>query len=778
VCQEQGLGDVIQFCRYLPLLAQLGVRVVLGVDPALARLMASLEGVAQVCSGADAIPPFDLKCLIISLAHRFDTNEATIPAPVPYLKVPEDLRQQWNQRVSMSAERQIAQLQRPLRIGIVCSGSLTHAGDRLRSIPLALMASLVLGMGESAAQFHLLQRDLRDDDHAVLRQLGIVDHRQELHDMAQTAALVSCMDLVVSVDTAVAHLVGALGLPLLLLLPRDPDWRWQLDRRDSPWYPSAQLFRCQREGDWTEPLQEVLEVLQTWRVPAAGAQGAERSAPAGLHLAAPVWRRSDVQPPDLARLMAEASTLHKGRNWQRAAELYREVLSYVPDQYDARRLLGAALFQGGEPALALPELDAAIRLRSDATEPRRLRAEVLAALGEFGPALQELDAVQALGQGEAALWATRARYLQAVGQLVAARQAMEHALADDPHNPRYRVNRALLLLLAGDFAAGWPEHEARMSVPELTMVSAVNCPYWDGKSSLSRRTLLILCEQGLGDTIMFARFAPVLAARGARVVLGVQGPLVGLLRTLRGVERVVTEGDALPPLDYQCWIMSLPALLQVNVDTIPAANYLSAPAASLAMWRSRLDAPVPAPSGSVLAHSGLGFRQDATLAVHTAKRQPRIALVCSGSRTHAKDAFRSMPLSALFALLDHPNLRDCHWHLAQVDLRDGDAAALAQSRIVDHRAELVDFSDTAALLTCMDAVVSVDTSVAHLAGALGLALYLLLPVDPDWRWMLERSDSPWYPSARLFRQQKAGDWDEVVQRLADRLAQDLADGPR
>jgi hypothetical protein len=245
----------------------------------------------------------------------------------------------------------------------------------------------------------------------------------------------------------------------------------------------------------------------------------------------------------------------------------------------------------------------------------------------------------------------------------------------------------------------------------------------------------------LGDTIQFARYAPLIARTGAKVVLEVQKELKALLAKLEGVAAVHGRGEPLPAFDVQSPLASLPLAFKTQLATVPAhIPYLRAGAESIAKWRPRLEA---LPS-------------------------PRIALAWAGRASHANDRNRSIPLSALLPLLSVP---DVSFVAVQRDLRGDDAALLAQwPRVVQLGEELADFADTAAVLALADLVISVDTSVAHLAAAMGRPTWILLPFQPDWRWTLDRDSSPWYPAARLFRQPAPGDWDSVIDRISVELA--------
>jgi hypothetical protein len=262
---------------------------------------------------------------------------------------------------------------------------------------------------------------------------------------------------------------------------------------------------------------------------------------------------------------------------------------------------------------------------------------------------------------------------------------------------------------------------------------------WLGTPQIAGRTILLHGEQGLGDTIQFARYVKPLARAGASVMLEVAPSLKELLTGMDGAVSVFAQGEALPPFDLHCPLASLPLAFKTEPASIPAEiPYLAAPAARIEKWRARLDAV----------------------------SRPRVALAWSGNPAHANDRNRSIPLARLEPL----------WSVAgpsfisvQRDLREGDAGVLAAARLVHLGGELADFADTAAVLALADLVISVDSAVAHLAGAVGRPVWILLPFSPDWRWMLAREDSPWYPTARLFRQPAIGDWESVVSRVRAEL---------
>jgi hypothetical protein len=266
-------------------------------------------------------------------------------------------------------------------------------------------------------------------------------------------------------------------------------------------------------------------------------------------------------------------------------------------------------------------------------------------------------------------------------------------------------------------------------------------PLWLGEYPPARKTILVHAEQGLGDTIQFVRYAPALAKMGAKVVLEVQPSLVSLLSRVEGIASVVACGEPLQPYDIHCPAGSLPRALGTELSNVPAGvPYLAASDTRVAKWRERIES-LPA---------------------------PRIAIAWAGSADHANDRNRSLALAQLAPLF---GVGRGSFVSIQRELRESDAAALARFANVVHVGDaLDDFEDTAAVAALADLVISVDTSIVHLAGAMARPVWVLLPFQPDWRWLLDREDSPWYPTARLFRQPQPGDWNSVVARMSGELA--------
>ena len=427
----------------------------------------------------------------------------------------------------------------------------------------------------------------------------------------------------------------------------------------------------------------------------------------------------------------------QGRN-DEAHDLIARALSVRPGSVWARSNLGLVLLALGRPAEALAAFDQA--LAADPNDPQVLNSR--------GNALQELGRHDEALTNYAAALAREPRYAEAHYNSGAALQALDHlsdavacyerALTLQPDYADAHWNESLALLSLGDFERGWRKFEWRWRTSDAARRAPLPHPLWLGETPLNGRKIVLHAEQGLGDAIQFVRYVPMVAARGATVFLAVHTELKTLFADV-GAAAVYGEGEPLPACDLRCPLLSLPLAFGTTLDTVPAKiPYLRAPAAALAHWKPRLpQAP------------GL-----------------RVGLAWSGS-ANKQGRQRALALEALSPILSAPDVTFVSLH-RRADLAAEDAALLAgRGNVLQFEAP--DFGDAAAIIASLDLVISVDTSLAHLAGATGKPVWILLPFSADWRWLRGREDSPWYPTARLFRQPGPGDWTSVMQRVAEEL---------
>ncbi|NTZ84646.1 tetratricopeptide repeat protein [Burkholderia metallica] len=389
---------------------------------------------------------------------------------------------------------------------------------------------------------------------------------------------------------------------------------------------------------------------------------------------------------------------------------------------------------------ALASYDAALARDAGFAEAWTNRSNVLQDLHRYDEAMASLDRALALRPDHATNWLNRGNLYFETARPDDALAAYDRAIALHPDYAEAHFARASLYLIEGDFARGWPEYEWRLRDAQLARhYRPFTQPAWQGDTPLDGRTVLIHAEQGFGDTLHFCRYVPLVAARGARVVFEVQPQLRALMASLPGPVDVIARGEPLPAFDCQAPLLSLPHAFRTDEATIPYAGaYLHADPQRTRQWEALLGE----------------------------RRRPRIGIAWAGNPEHRNDHNRSIDFARLAPLFD----LDVDWISLQKPVRERDEALLAAAPVLRVDDELGDFADTAALIGALDLVIAVDSAVAHLAGALGHAVWVLLPEPAEWRWMRTRGDSPWYPSARLFRQAAPGDWTSAIDAVRAAIA--------
>ena len=888
---EQGLGDSIQFIRYAPILRSRGAKVIVACYQELMRLFATVAGIEYLSVSFEDLPVFDFHAPLMSLPRILGTTLETIPANIPYFTPPAECK------FALASDAKV-------KVGIVWAGSPTRRKDHQRSCSLSDFIPL---FDVTEIAFYSLQKNLSDRDRTLLNHYLVPDLSPHLDDFADTASAISQLDLVISVDTSVAHLAGALGKPVWVLLGFAPDWRWLLDREDNPWYPTARLFRQSQPQNWQELVQDVQAALSLLAIAnsatysgvaelgdeilrgnppvvAPTADGVSTGAlPLQTHytfIQQRPYSEDDAEnlPPEntvaatlsvasaalemtgasvvedsqkifltagevlanrvaieqlphietsipsatngetsvfLEDLLQQAEKFMETGEKPEAKSLYEQIIFLDPNCVQARINYGFLKQENGELDAAIPHYQQALALAPDipqtaynlakifeeqgkVEEGIALYEQALVADPDFVPALINLAvALQENGKLLEAVNLYRraleinpysweaynnlATVLQEQGNLEDALEyyhkalellpdfveainnlgrtflekgAVEEAIACyrraislNPDHASAHLNLSLALLLAGDLENGLAEYEWRWKInefkighscfltgPENTVSAREYRPLWDG-SDLHSKTILLHAEQGLGDSIQFVRYAAIVKNKGGRVIVGCYPQLQRLFATVEGIDLLIVKGAPLPEFDVQVPMLSLPYVLGTRLETIPATTaYLSVPA-------------------------GAEF----TL---LPGRNLKVGIVWAGNPKHRKNKQRSCSLSQFLPLLE---VAGVSFYSLQKEVLEADRALLNQTPLVDLSPHFGDLADTAAAIAKLDLVITVDTAVAHLAGALGKPVWILLAFSPDWRWLLEREDSPWYPSARLFRQRERGDWQGVFERVAEAL---------
>jgi tetratricopeptide (TPR) repeat protein len=446
-----------------------------------------------------------------------------------------------------------------------------------------------------------------------------------------------------------------------------------------------------------------------------------------------------LAPDDADILYQHANVLLSLDRPRDALAEFQAVLARAPHHVEAHINSGLAHAALGMIEASLADFDAALLLLPSHPIAHFNRGVALLQLGRYAEAIAANDRALAAAPDHLGAWLNRGRAASQLRRFDEAIASYDEVLARRKDDANAHFNRSLALLTLGRYRSGFEAYEWRWRRTGMPRPKSRGRPLWLGEYPLRRKIVLLHAEQGLGDTIQFARYVPLVAAGGATVVLEVQPELKSLMSSLDGAAKVLARGEALPSFDVHCPLGSLPLATKTERETVPAAiPYLSADPARIAQWSARIEA----------------------------LKRPRIAIAWSGNPTHDNDRNRSIAFERLAPLLALPG----SFVSVQRDVRDAEAMQLAGEKRVTHvGGALADFSDTAAVLALCDLVISADTAPAHLAGALGRQLWVLVPFAPDWRWTLDGDTTPWYPTARLFRQTTLGDWDAVIARVAEAL---------
>jgi tetratricopeptide (TPR) repeat protein len=487
-----------------------------------------------------------------------------------------------------------------------------------------------------------------------------------------------------------------------------------------------------------------------------------------------------IEPQNVRTVRVRADLLLKQERFEEAIAPLQELARLDPEDWRAHDRLGSTLLRLHRAAEAVPALEKALQLapyaagalsnlghayglldqlpaaidclrrslqiKPDSVDALNNLAYACNALGRTDEALASLRRALEIKPDSSEAWLNLAESHTARLELDAAADALEQVLRIDPESSEAHWTRALLLLLRSDWARGWAEYECRWKKFPRSL-RALRQPRWDG-SDIAGRTILLHSEQGLGDTIQFSRFASILSARGGTVYLLCQPELVSLLRHAEGVARAASDLRELPTFGVHCPLMSLPHVMELHspADLPATVPYLRAPEEALSRW------------GELLP------------------QEPRlkVGIVWAGSPKYVHDRRRSIALEALAPL---GQVEGVLWVNLRKSTGDLGSSSLP-FEMLDLTDRLHDFAETAGLIAHLDLLISVDTAVAHLSGAMGKDVWTLLPFRPDFRWMLGREDTPWYPTMRLFRQPRAADWAAVIDRVADELRDRIEHRPK
>jgi len=457
--------------------------------------------------------------------------------------------------------------------------------------------------------------------------------------------------------------------------------------------------------------------------------------------AASALRRAlEIDPQFVFAMEHLGKVLGSLKQYDDAAAVMRRIVQFEPNSADALSALGIALRDNEQLSEAIEVLRRALAIDPGNFAALNGLGVALALINRLDEAINMFREALRVDPNSAVAMKNLGVALAERGEFEESLTKLDRAIELNPDFPEAHGNLAMVSLMNGRFARGWAEYEWRWRA-NLTFLATpreLSQPRWDGKP-LEGKTILLHAEQGFGDTMQFVRYVPMVAAMGGRIIVEVQRDLVRLVRRAFGAEKVIAAGDPLPRFDRHCPLLSLPLAFATDLNSIPAKiPYLFADPAAASRWKERVDA-----LGADL----------------------KVGLVWAGNPKNRLDNKRSIPIEQIYQLVRALGAR-----FFSLQKNAGNLAWPADVSVMDWTSELRDFDDTAALVANLDLIISVDTAVAHLAGAMGKTTWIMIPYVPDWRWLLGHADSPWYPTMRIFRQSMRGDWGTVVEEVRAALA--------
>ncbi|NDD57989.1 MAG: hypothetical protein EBZ47_01880 [Chlamydiae bacterium] len=852
---EQGLGDIIQFCRFILQLLKQGAIITLEAPLSMKGLLQTLHPGIQVIEKLKGNEIFDAQIPLLSLPFYLNAQEKDLRAPFPYLSFSKEKNLVWKKHHENITT---------YRVGLVVSGNSDNPNDVIRSIPLAkLQPILALNI-----EFHCLQMEIRPEDKEIAKAYPNVKcYEESFTDMLDTASLLVEMDLILTVDTAVAHLAGALNKPTWIMLPFASDFRWLIDREDSPWYPSVRLFRSKLYHEWDDVIHNVYEAFTRWMREVSYSKDAQKLKEnpndkdiiywnqkaqsyfqQGLFpKAIEIWKQSLIkkeyqQDIWLYQGIAHASIqereqalqcfhqalrcegenvvsilIHKGlllSEWQRfdeALSVFEYLSQNFPDQGMSFFHLAGLQFHLEQYEKTWISLQKALELLPDfapiphllgslcikkklwlEAEQFLLKAYSLNAnlpfltfdlgrlyfdMKQFSKAIFWLEICLSHHSQHQDVYILIGNCMYEIDRFQDAIITFSKCIQLYPHAYQARIsrgatwfalkewdkaekdfnesiqheqsdlaklNKAYLCLLLGRFKEGWYLYEARKNVLADELFKKTFSVPLLTDLNVKGKQVLVFGEQGLGDMIQFSRFAKLLETKGAVVYFLVTKNLISILKSLSSNIQFIDEKNFPAFIDTYIPLMSLPGIFSIDLENIPSERkYLFVPKDKQKQWLESMGE----------------------------KKRFRIGVVSQGGSAYGKDRQRSIAPSA-FSFLKELDV-EVHFIQKECSSEQKDFIKSWEGAFL-HTEELIDFSDTAGCIEQMDLVLSVDTSVAHLSAAMGMPTWILISYVPDFRWLLDREDTPWYPTARLFRQTTFANWDEVLQIVHQELIHELA----
>ncbi|MGN6727344.1 MAG: tetratricopeptide repeat protein [Tepidisphaeraceae bacterium] len=707
---EQGLGDTFQFIRYARELKARGATVIFECQRNTREILSRTPGIDELVVRGEKPPACHFYAPVLGLPGLCQTDLQNLPRRIPYIFTDPAIAWEWKQRLAKMPG---------LKVGIVWQGNPEHKGDKNRSIPLTTFEPLAKVPGVTLVS---LQKNFGVEQIAGLQgRFSLTDFggiSENCDGFIRTAAIIASLDLVISADTSVAHLAGAMGVPVWVALQTSPDWRWLLEREDTPWYPTMRLFRQQEPGNWEEVFARITNALAE-RVSVSTRHSCEIS---GL-----------TNQMEAQRLLREAGEYLRRNKLDAARQLLEQAVVLDPTNVGVHQDLGVAYAKASRYADAIASFRRGLEIVPDSPELYGNLGLACYHSGRAGEAVQHLRQAIFLGAGSADVHKNLARALAATGEVSAEEEAYWAALRLQPDDIEAHYHLAIALLRQGKFEQGWLEYEWRWRWFKWSRRQSSR-PRWVGQNIAGKR-ILLRSEKDTRDTIQFARYASLIEQRGGRTCLECDPSLSEVMAGCVGIERIISVGDPLPAHDFQADLPSLSTIFATALQTVPAVKpYLGVKHEVVEYWRDQLKTAGRIKIGLALPnHPDRDFRESVKLLLKT-DWPSELTFYDLASEDRGEGAsYAPLPIVQLYGLP-----------------RGGSSGY---------------YSSVAGVIRNMSLVIAGDNNIAHLAGAMGVPTCVMLPSMCHHRWLIDRQDSPWYPTMRLVRQSQHRDWTEAVNRL-------------
>ena len=797
IWNEQGLGDAIQFVRYGKMAKEKGGKITIKVHPFLVSLFQECleDKFTIIAQNEGDIYSYDEQISIMSLPYVLGTTLETIPGNTPYIFPPQNLRKHCILTPSNN-----------LKVGIVWASHIKNKGMYAKKTCSAQLFMELLSIPN--VHFYSLQVGVDAQQiNPYLTNERVDDFSDKLKDFVDTATVVSQLDLVISIDTAVAHLAGAMNKPTWLLLPYVADWRWLLDRDDSPWYPSMKIFRQPSLKDWESvfadiklQLQEVVNnssfVNEKKLISQDNLDNSLRdntnsklsifedknkqnldiilsnNTDSQLSISEEnIIQKSDVETNSNLEINSLNSNQEKSQKTEsesklylgfdahqagkinRARKYYLEALELNPNEAEAWRLLGVIANNCQNYDKAIERLNTAMKLNPNNFMVYNNLAGVYKDIKQWQEAINYYNKALEINPNQGDSYNGLGNVYKEIENFDKALEAYSNAIKIEPQKSIYHCNLGLFLLLQGKIKEGFKKYEYRFDSKPSKLFKP-KTPMWKGNlEELEGKSIIIWNEQGLGDSLQFIRYVSFLKQFAAKVVLNLETSLIPLYEEclLEEYEIVEESVEVIYEYDFHVSMMSLPHLFQTTLKTIPSIIPYILPPNKIPLSHLLADKDVK----KVFPHP---YRIGIVWASKIGNPSLYVQKTC--------------PIESFIDnLLEIDNI-------ALYSLQVGEDAEqikpyLEHKNIYDCTSLINNFKDTATLIYQLDLVITVDTAVAHLAGAMGKPTWVILSYIPDWRWMLNRQDSPWYSTMRLFRQKSRDDWQSVFVDIKRQLKEVL-----